>query len=264
MRNYRRPYKAKKKKSILKNRIFWLSILVLTVFSGVFYLILFHSFFQIKTVEIFGNKAEELEDLVRNKSSRQILFFSSRSIFLADFAEINREILNSFPHISQASLRRKLPDTLHLHIKEREAAAVFTQSDKSFLIDKEGIIFDFYDPGAKEQNFIKIRRPDEKEVGLKDKVITEDQLSKILEAESKLKKELNILAEDIIAISEVRYDIKTPEGFQIYFNFQEDLGWQLTKLKALLEEDYPPDKRKNLRYIDVRFGSFAVPVLINQ
>ena len=266
MRNYRRPYKAKKKKSILKNRIFWLSILVLTVFSGVFYLILFHSFFQIKTVEISGNKkvsTENLENLLNEEINRKILSFPSRSIFLADFGKINREVLKNF-HVNQVSLKRKFPSTLFLQIKEREAAAVFTQSDKSFVIDKEGFIFDFFDSGEEEQTFIKFKKIGEVEMDLRDKVIDEDQLSKILEAESKLKNLLNVLAEDIIIISEVRFDVKTSEGFKIYFNFQEDLDWQIAKLKAALEEEFPPGERGNLEYIDIRFGDFAVPVSINR
>jgi len=267
MKNYRKPYKIKKKKSILKNRLFWLVILILPIFFGIFYLILFHSFFEIKTIEISGNRkvsTENLENLLNEESNRRILAFSSRSIFLADFGRINREILKNFPHVNQVRLKRKFPSTLSLHIKEREAVAVFDQTDKSFLIDKEGIVFDFFDSGEEEQNFIKFKKPGEMEVDLMDRVIAADQLSKILEAESKLKNQLDILTEDIIIISEVRFDIKTSERFKIYFNFQEDLDWQITKLKAVLEEEFPPGERGNLEYIDIRFGPFAVPVPINR
>ena len=283
MKNYRKPYKIKKKKSILKSRFFWSAILILAIFIGIFYFIFFHSFFQIKTIEVSGFEktrvsfldpaevssnekavAENLEALVVAKTSRQILFFPSRSIFLVDFGKISREILRNFPHLSEVKLKRKLPGTLFLQVKEREAVAVFDKEDNSFLVDKEGIIFDFLESETEEQSFIKFKKADDKEVNLRDKVISKDQLSKILEAEAKLKNDLNILAEEIMVVSEVRFDIKTPERFKIYFNFQEDLDWQITKLRAVLEEEFPPGERGNLEYIDIRFGSFAVPVPINR
>jgi len=65
------------------------------------------------------------------------------------------------------------------------------------------------------------------------------------------------LVQELLIVSEARFEAKTLEGFQIYFNFQEDLDWQLTKLKAVLEEEISQERRKNLEYIDVRFGNFA-------
>ncbi len=264
VKKYRKPYRIKKRKPILKNRFFWLAVLFLAGLGGIFYLVFFHSFFQIKTIEISGTATKNLEDLVKSKSSRQILFSPSRSIFLANLSEINREILEKFPYISKVNLKRKFPDTLILDVKEREAAAVFAQTNEYFLVDRDGIAFDFFDDEAKDKNLIKFKKADYKEITLRNEIITGEQLSGILEAESKLENELKLLSEEIMVVSGVRFDITTSEGFKIYFNFQEDLDWQITKLTAVLEEEFPPGKRGNLEYIDVRFGDFAVPVLINR
>lgn len=292
MRNYRRPFRIKKKKSILKNRFFWLGILILIVFSGVFYLICFHSFFQVKEIRIEkvsvdeaelhlpphpaprDSVTESLESLLNEKISQKVLFFPSQSIFLTDFGEIKKEILKSFPHIAEVDLKRKFPHTVLLEIKERKPAAIFRQADKNFFVDKEGVIFESLDLDVTSQDFIIFKKQADEEVNLGEKmaeedpfffplvplgssVIKEEQLSKILEVESKLKNELKILVEEILVVSEARFDAKTLEGFQIYFNFQEDLDWQLAKLKALLEEEIPLESRKDLEYIDVRFGNFA-------
>jgi cell division protein FtsQ len=276
MRNYRKPYKAKKKRSIFKNRFLWLGILILAIFSGGFYLICFHSFFQIKVIEISGNEkvsAESLENLLNEKISQKFLFLPSQSIFLAHFNEIKREILRDFPQVSETELRRKLPHTLLLQIKEREPVAVFCQTDKMFFVDKEGIIFESLDPNMTKQDFATFKKEADGEINLGEKIIEEEQLAKILEVESRLKNQLKILTEEekssfstlantlvieeIFVVSEIRFDVKTSEGFKIYFNFKEDLGWQLTKLRAVLEEEVPPEKRKDLEYIDVRFGKFA-------
>ena len=298
MRNYRKPHKAKKKKSIFKNRLFWLGVLVLLIFSGGFYLICFHSFFQIKVIEISGieeanassldsavassnEKAtvESLEDLVRTKISQQILFFSSRSIFLADFAEIEKEILKDFPQVSETEIKRKLPHTLLLQVEERKPAAVFCQADKMFFVDKEGIIFEPLDPDTVRQDFVRFKKETEGELNLGKRILEKEQLSKILEVEAKLKNQPRILTEEersssstladtlgieeILVVSEVRFDVRTSEGFKIYFNFNENLDWQLTKLIAVLEKEIPPERRKDLEYIDVRFGKFAPCVYRN-
>lgn len=276
MRNYRKPYKAKKKKSILKNRFLWLGILILAIFSGIFYLICFHSFFQIKVIEISGNEkvsTESLENLLNEKISQKFLFLPSQSIFLTHFNEIKKEILRDFPQVSETELKRKLPHTLLLQIKEREPVALFCQADKMFFVDKEGIIFESLDLNMTKQGFPTLKKEVDGEINLGEKIIEEEQLAKILEVESKLKNQLKILTEEerssfstfvdtlvieeILVVSEIRLDVKTSEGFKIYFNFKEDLDWQLTKLRAVLEEEVPPEKRKDLEYIDVRFGKFA-------
>ena len=276
MRNYRKPYKAKKKKSILKNRFLWLGILILAIFSGIFYLICFHSFFQIKVIEISGNEkvsTGSLENLLNKKISQKFLFLPSQSIFLTHFNEIKKEILRDFPQVSETELKRKLPHTLLLQIKEREPVALFCQADKMFFVDKEGIIFESLDSNMTKQDFSTLKKEMDREINLGEKIIEEEQLAKILEVESKLKNQLRILTEEerfsfstfvdtlvieeILVVSEIRFDVKTSEGFKIYFNFKEDLDWQLTKLRAVLEEEVPPGKRKDLEYIDVRFGKFA-------
>lgn len=281
MKKYRKPFKARKKKSILKNRFFWLGILILIIFGGSFYFTFFHSFFQIKAVEISGNEkvlTENLENLLHEKINQKFLFTPSRSIFLTSFNEIKKKILEDFPQISQVNLRRKLPHTLALQVKEREPVAVFSQADKKFFIDKEGIIFESLDPNITNQEFTMLKKETDGELCLGEKVIEKKQLTKILEVESKLKNQLEVLreedsststiadtmaVEEIIVVSEVRFDVKTSEGFKIYFNFNEDLDWQLAKLKAVLEEEVPPERRRDLEYIDVRFGKFAPCVYRN-
>ncbi|MDI6602756.1 MAG: FtsQ-type POTRA domain-containing protein [Patescibacteria group bacterium] len=264
MRKYRKPYRVKKKKSILiwKNRFFWLGILILIIFGGIFYLIFFHSFFQVKVIKISGNQkvaTEDLENLLNQKIIHPPPFFwwrASKSIFLVNFGEIRKEILKSLPQIEEIALKRKFPDTILVQVKERKPTAVFCQNATCFFIDKYGIIFE-PDVDVTRKDLVTLRKERKEEMSLGEKIIAKEQLSKILEVEAKLKNELKILSEEILVISEERFNAKTLEGWQIYFNFQEDLEWQLTKLKAVLEEEIPQEKRKNLEYIDVRFGNFA-------
>jgi len=279
MRKFRKPYRIKKRKSIFKSRFFWSGILIVIIFCGIFYLICFHSFFQIKEIKISGNSAfaedradkqkvlfEGVQKIIEEKINQKILFFSSKSIFLANFSEIKKEILKSFPPVDEINLKRKFPHTILVQVKERKPLAIFcpirksttsngvNQNDNCFFIDKEGIIFE---PIVTRSEFVTLKKNIGWEINLGEKILGEEKLSEILEVESKLRNNLKITSEEILIVSDERFNAKTLEGWQIYFNFREDLGWQLTKLNAVLEKEIPHEKRKYLEYIDLRFGNFA-------
>jgi len=60
-------------------------------------------------------------------------------------------------------------------------------------------------------------------------------------------------------------DVKTSEGWEIYFNLKKDINWQLTELDFLLKERIPPDKKGNVEYIDLRFERIYIfPETYNQ
>lgn len=227
--------------------------------SGIFYLICFSSPFQIKEIKISGSQkvqTKELQDLIQREISNTALFFSSKSIFLADFLKIKVKTLEEFPQIAQINLKRELPDTLTVVVEERKPIAVFNQEDLYFFIDKEGIIFE---NTAAEGELLKIKKAvQDKELKLGSRVLQKEFLLSILEAESKLENDLKIPIEEILAvIPDERINIKTSEGWEIYFNAKGDKGWQFTKLSEVLEKEIPLEKRGNLQYIDLRFGNFA-------
>lgn len=267
MRRYKKPYRLRKRKSILKSRFFWLAILILIIFGGIFYLICFYSFFQVKEIKISGNEkvsSENLENLLTGKINQKILFFSSESIFLANFSEIKKEILKDFLLVEEINLERKLPHTILLQVKERKPAAIFcpirkstisngvNQNDNCFFVDKKGIIFEPIDQNNLTRNDLVILKKEvEGEMNLGETIAAQEKISKILEVSLKLK-DLKIPFEEILIVSEERINVKTSEGWQIYFNPERDLNWQLTKLKVVLEEDYLPQE-----YIDLRFGDRA-------
>ena len=57
--------------------------------------------------------------------------------------------------------------------------------------------------------------------------------------------------------TEDRVNAKTLGGWEVYFNPQNDIAWQTTKLEAVLAKHIPAEKREILEYIDVRFGNLA-------
>jgi cell division protein FtsQ len=258
MRKYRKPYRVKKKKSIFKNRFFWLGILILLIFGGIFYLICFSSPFQIKEIQITGNEktnTDNLNNLIKDKLSQKILFLTSKSIFLVNFGEIKKEISKNFPPIDEIILKRKFPAKIIVQIEERKPIAVFNQEDLYFFLDKEGIIFE---NTLADGQLIKIKKEvKDKELKVGDRVLEKELISAILEIESKLENNLKGPIEEVLVVSDERINLKTSEGWEIYLNPKGDVDWQLTKLSEVLEKEIPLEKRGNLQYIELRFGNFA-------
>ena len=258
MKKYRKPHRIKKRKSIFVNRFFWFSILILVIANIFFYFFLFSNYFQVKEIIITGQKKVSTKDLkliVEKKLEKKLLFFRTKSIFLVNLSEIRADILKNFPQVAQIKLQRDFPDALDVIIRERLAVAQWCQ-ERCFLIDKEGIIFE--EISEESNQYLKIKSQNQIfNLNFGKKILESELLTSILEIESKLKENFKIPLEEILVVSEKRFNAKTSEDWQIYFNSKEDLDWQLTKLKTLLEKEIPQERRKDLEYIDVRFGNFA-------
>jgi len=259
MRIYKRPYRIKKKKSIFRNRFFWLAILIFIILLSTFYFLLFSPYFQIKEIKISGNEkvaTQDLRKLIEDTIKKKIIVFQTRSIFLTTPNQLQETIFRNFPPIAKVDFKKELPQTLVIRIEERKPVAIISSEKNDFLIDKEGIIFEEI-LGANLE-LIKIEGSNlEKEIKLGEKVLEKELISQILEVKSQIENELKIPINEVLIVSEERLNFKTSEEWEIYFNPQKDISWQLTKLKVDLENLIPPEKRKDLEYIELRFGDSA-------
>lgn len=255
MRSYRRPYRIKKKKSVLRNRFFRLTTLVLIICGGIFYLIFLSPVFQVKRIEIVGNEkifGDKLKKNIESQIQKKMLFFPTKSIFLVNLREIKNNFSKGFIELAKIDLKRKLPDILTVEIEERKPEAVFKREGNLFLIDKEGVIFapasgDIFLPEIENLTF-----KENPELG--KTAISKEKLSLILDVRDKLKKNFNLDALQIVVAAEERLNFKTIDGFEIYFSSKEDINWQMTELGLLLEKQIPSEKRGKLDYIDLRFS----------
>jgi len=261
----------------LKNRFFWLGILIIIFLFSIFYFLFFSEFFQLEKVIISGNEKVPVEDirkLIESTIKKKILVFQTKSIFLTSKNQIQEIVFRNFPQIAKVDFKKQLPQTLVIKIEERKPVAIVSSEKNDFLIDKEGIIFE--EILGDNLQLIKIKGPNlEKEIKLGEKVVEKELLSQILEVKSQIENALKIPIVDeagassspfantntrvteVLIVSEERLNFKTFEGWEIYFNPQKDSNWQLTKLKVDLENLIPFERRKNLEYIELRFGDSA-------
>ncbi|HUV81120.1 MAG TPA: FtsQ-type POTRA domain-containing protein [Patescibacteria group bacterium] len=260
-KQYRKLHRYKKRKPVYKNRGLWLGFLILAFSFSLFYFLFLSEFFQIKEVKLAGCRQisqEQLNLLINEKLEKKILFFPSQSIFLADLNAIKKDILERFPGAAKVEIKRIFPETLDFSIIEREGVAVFYWADKYFVLDKEGVIFEEKSSASSVWSQIKVL-DFTGEIRLGAKVLEKSDLAAILQIDSELKEDLNILVEEFVISAGKKLTVSTVKGWEIYFNLQENVEWQLTKLKAVLEEKIPPEKKGDLEYIELRFGNFANP-----
>ena len=255
---FRKRHTFRRKKPILKSRYLWIIGLVLIASVSLFYFLTFSETFQIKNIVVTGEEKaskEEIILIVEGKLDKRLLFFKTKSIFFVNSKGIREDILNAFPQIAGVEISRGLPATLNIFVVERMGLLNWCQENNCFLLDNEGIIFE---EASREIDLIKIiDKENARSLVLGERVIEKNFLLNILKLKSNLNDDLKLPIVEISIISNERLNIKTFEGWLIYFNPKEDLDWQTQKLNLVLEKQIPLEKREELEYIELRFGNQA-------
>lgn len=240
-----RSRRFRRRKSILRRRIFWIFVLFFVSAFCILYFLFFTEIFKIKEIQILIEKKNpSLEQSLESVFKKEL----SKNIFLVSPKKIEEKILKDYPEIKEANLKKKFPRSLILEVKTREAVGLccFSQ-DNCFLIDQEGVVFggQTSKDEAGEEDLIMIFSGDG---------ISPEKMNQLLSIQNKLEKNLEIDLEKFTLSEGERLDIKTTEGWEIYFDLSADINLALTKLGLILEKEISPEERKNLNYIDLRFS----------
>lgn len=250
----KRKYQRLRQKKIYQKKQFLLGVFSFIILLTLFALIFLSPFFKIKKIEV---KAKE------EKFQKEIEVFAQRYLgqnFFLLSSQISKTILEKFPIISQCMIKKIFPDKLIIKIKKREPLALFCQieneeTETCFFLDKEGIVFK---KALANQNnsLLKIKKTVKSSSAyLGEKVLQEEKLSRFLEIEKFFQNNLKISLESLHLENEEKMTAKTEQGWEVYFHLQKDLKKQLRNLNLLLERKIPFKKRKDLEYIDLRFGN---------
>lgn len=241
-----------------RSKPFWAVVLTGVICGVAAYNIFFSPFFQIGEVLIYSNSKVGFEPtflttVARTELSRNVLFLNTRSIFLLSPDKIEKKILENFPSLAKVEVKRKWPDAIALLVQEREAKAVWCSQSACFLIDGEGVIFE---EALDNFNQLIIRHPEySKEVNLGKQVLSEQEMAEILTLRDALRNELQMDIPELAIVSPERINVLTPDGWEAYFNFPvDDLQWQIMRLKLVLQEQIPAERKPELKYIDLRFS----------
>ena len=251
-----KPYKIKRrKKTIFSNKYFWILFFLIIFLAVAFYFAIFYPFFQISHIEISGVKkvqTQEIENIIAAAIQKKIIFFDTKSIFLANPKEMNKKILEKFLQIKTADIKRKLPDTLVVLIEERIVVANYCQNDICFHIDDTGIAFE---NGENEGDIVIKNNNPSPQILPGKQVLKKEYVDAILKIQRELKRDFDIIISYFsILDSESKMEVLTQDSGKFYFNMEGDMNSQIVNLNSVLKEQIPTEKRMDLEYIDLRFG----------
>lgn len=248
----RKKRRIKSKKPFWKKKLFWLFVFIFLVFDGFFYLFIFSEIFQIKEIKITGNDrvaSETLEQIIKSGIDKKIVF-PTKAIFLADLEKIENEIQDKFPEIKRVQLKRKFPNTLILVVEARNSFMVLCQNETNcFKVDEEGFVFERTEKGVEFSVFVP-----EKQIVLGEQVIAGDCLASIKQIQKSLQQDLKIEAKEFWFLED-RFNVKTSDGYELYFDLKTDVLGQIFNLSQLLKEKVSLQELEKLEYIDLRFGN---------
>ncbi|MDO8474559.1 MAG: FtsQ-type POTRA domain-containing protein [bacterium] len=257
-KEFRKLKKIKKKQSFLKNRFFLFGVAVAVCAELLLYGIVLLPFIQIQEVRIKGNESvseNNINSVVLDRLWGKFLFFPTASILLVDTLGIRNALLEAIPELESVNIQRKFPNILTVVVRERGVVALFCQKLHCVAIDNEGVAFKEAEPSPESI----VIYGQGQSLNLREAVVKKDVLYVILEfAREAEHRSLFMQGESSFEIvSETQIHARTKEGWSVYFTNTEDLSWQITKLQTVLENKIPPEKRRRLEYIDVRFGDQA-------
>jgi cell division septal protein FtsQ len=96
--------------------------------------------FELVNIQYVGTKHTDKEAL-----TALIRETCPQGIFSIDLGRV-RTLVESEAWIRSAIVRRKLPDTLVIHLTEREPAAVAAIDNELYIVDAEGVVLDSFGP----------------------------------------------------------------------------------------------------------------------
>ncbi|OHA61975.1 MAG: hypothetical protein A2117_00220 [Candidatus Wildermuthbacteria bacterium GWA2_46_15] len=253
----KRKYKIKKKRSLLKSRLFWSALLTIVGLTLTADLILFSPFLQINEISVSGNEripATEIQNSIWPEVEKSFPFgLKSRSILLADPPSIKTRLLEKFPLIDGLSVKRLLPKSLVVEIGERKTVSLWCWEINCFALDKNGVIFEAASEGQAGL-VIKSKQP-KNEISIGKKVMEEKILEQILFIQQTMSQKAKIEAKEFTLFeNDQRLNAKTNEGWEVFFDLKGDVNWPLVELELVLEKELPQEKRGSLEYIDLRFN----------
>ncbi len=239
---YRYRKSKKPRKIFLRKKGFWVFMLVVSLFSGIFYFLFFSEYFSIKNIEISGNNRITSQNLIEFSQK-------GKNFFLADFSEISKEIMNKFPEIKNISIKKSFPDSVALSVEERQTYGCLCKDSDCFYFDENGVVFEKNNDCNNKLVVIS-----EKILQMLEKAIEKDKINNFISIYNSMSGFGGCKSISIYDNSDKKIVLLSAEGWQVYFS-EIDIPSQIVNLKALLSDKISESKRKNLEYIDLRFGS---------
>lgn len=250
-------FKPKSKIQIWLKRIIIILFFIFLIVA--IYLFLFSPIFKIKQIILIEDDKETIypkllnnfETLLNKKNN-----FFKKNIFFLNNREVEKILLNDFPEFKSLAVYKKLPDRVIISFTKRKAEMLFCNLD-CYSVDETGFIFDRF---LKTEGFLFLIVKTDLDIKIGDKIVD----GKFIDFLKTIKNEFGSKIISDLSIEEFSFskdnlktqDIlaKTNEGWKIYFDLSGNPEEQVNNLKQVLEVEIK-ENRKNLEYVDLRFGN---------
>ena len=257
--SYKEKYQHEKKRKIFR-KVFLFLVLLFGLTGGMVYGFFFSGFFSIREISISTeggillSEDRDIRSLVDSYLSEKKFFISRfNNIFLADSDKISAIIGQEFPAVENIKVEKKYFHALEISLNQKEAVGIwcYKKTGQCFYFDRQGIAFDSV---TETRGALLVNVDDERGTfeNLGQQVTNRELLNLIFEVRERLKKiKIEALKFIVSAGEDFRIEVKTAEGWEIYFSTKDDLDRQLANLEVFLSQKVTREKRIQLQYIDL-------------
>lgn len=176
------------------------------------------------------------------------------NIFLLPQKEIALMLAEKFPRIKSTEIEVKLPNTLSIKCDERKQEALLCYGKECGFLDKSGFVFEKapYFSGDGYLKFID-EKGESASLAIGKNIIEAGQFEKIMEIIN-LNNKGGIATAKVFIKSDTFFQLQTKEGWKILISDKNEPQITFDNLSLALAEKIK-SQRKNLEYIDLRFGN---------
>jgi hypothetical protein len=233
-------------------------VCVFAFLAGAVYAIIYSPFSKISSIEVTGTKTidpNKIRDIVRKDiSGMDHGIFPEDNMDNIDTDRIKNSIIAADLPINSVNVVVNFK-TITISVDELEPSMRVAGATQSYILDQEGRVMKIADPGEGD-NLIAVSFSDPtKTFSVGDVVLDQAQMQFIMQLHKYFATQAGI-NDKLIKIDQPNYamDVMTGEGWYVIFDPDIDLGEQLKSLASVLAGKFNPDARKDLLYIDARFG----------
>lgn len=266
-KKYRRTNRIRRKRSalkvmitLLKSGYMWTGFLSILIVGSVAYILILSPYAQLRDITVSGAEKVPEYDVVKlayDDSLRSILTRHTIPVVLLNTNNIESDLLGRYPVMESVVVNVDyLERTMHVHITERvKAVSWCNDAGICYSVDGSGVVFEETDRGGYPE--ITVRGLSE--ISLGDSIISESNLEHALMVNNMFSDtdRYDISMDRLDFIPPDRINGLTSEGWYVYLDSESNQQWQVDKLRAVLDDEVSEKERRELDYIDVRFGDQA-------
>lgn len=267
-KNYKNPFfqnrtRLRRRERKILNKITWkiklIIAIIIILFFGIIWFFCFSNFFNIDKIEINGLSkisAEDIEKSAWEQADKKLfLIISQKNIFFFSANELIKKLEDQYC-FDKLIIKKNFPRALTIDLKEKTYSAIWFENDKYYFIDSGGDVISEVNPlDITEKKYPLISFEGEGDFSNEKIKENESNISYIVQLFNELKKIKIDLKIDRFIIDKEKNSVKVSLilGPKIFFNTQNDINKQISKLVVIINEKLKDDFNKKT-YIDLRYG----------